>query len=158
MPARRGVDFRNTPQMRPNPPGTSRRTVVIAKASKRPDVNELADESVQLRRSDRKGPAAPVAKSDGARAAGGKARAIRNNRSDRQSAARRLQSRLPVLDREFSTRRHTRKARRPRSPECEIVESASDLPAAQRFEANRPICDSAENWNQIGRASCRERV
>jgi len=33
----------------------------------------------------------------------------------------------------------------------EIVESASDLPAAQRFEANRPICDSAENWNRVCR-------
>src|SRR5438270_3229793 len=148
MLARRCVDFRNTPQMQPNLPGTPRRTVVIAKASTSADENERADESSQLRPPDKKDPAALVANGDRARATGGKAKAIPNDRQDRQSAERRLQSRLPALAPEFSMRRHRRKAHRPRSPECEIVESASDPPTAQRFGANRSICDLAENWNR----------
>src|ERR1700730_17112569 len=125
MLARHAVDFQNMPQMRPNLPGTPRRIVAISKASRREGENERADESSRMRPPDKTEPAASAAIGDEARASGDKAKAIPNDRQDRQSAARRLRSQLPALAPAFSTRRRRRKVHRPKSPGFEIVESVS---------------------------------
>src|ERR1700686_834901 len=113
MLARRGVDFRNRPQTRPNLPTTTRRTVVIARASTSVAENELVDESSQLRPSEKKEPATLVASGGRARAAGDRAKAIPNDREDRQSAELRWRSQRRGHAQAASTRPHTRTVRRP---------------------------------------------
>src|SRR5207249_10851423 len=140
--------FRNKLQTPPNLPGTLSRMPVISKVLTLADENELADESSQLPRSDKKEPAAFVANSDEARASGGKAEAIPKDRRDRQSAANRWRSRLPALAPEFSTRSRKRRAHPPRSPKFEIVRFQGNRSIVEQPRANRPVCDLVENSNR----------